>query len=103
MATITANPSTIAPGGSSVLTWKTTDATNVSTVGLGQGASSGTQTVKATQTTSIHLVPQGGGGNADATAPVPGGEAAPPPTAPVSESNIDENAFEAAVKPVFFD
>ena len=103
MATITANPSTIAPGGSSVLTWKTTDATNVSIVGLGQVASSGTQTVQPTQTTSYHLVAQGDGGNADATATVTVSESAPPPTAPITESGIDENAFEGAVKPVFFD
>ena len=63
MATITANPSTITPGGSSMLTWKTTDATNVSIVGLGQVASSGTQTVQPTQTTSYHLIAQGDGGN----------------------------------------
>ena len=59
MATITAEPSTIAPGGSSVLTWKTSDATNVSIVGLGQVASSGTQTVQPSQTTSYHLIAQG--------------------------------------------
>jgi peptidoglycan-associated lipoprotein len=102
MATITAEPSSIAPGGSSTLTWKTTDATNVSIVGLGQVASAGTQTVSPSQTTSYHLIAQGDGGTADATATVTVSAAAPPP-APVTESNIDENAFEAAVKPVFFD
>ena len=102
MATITANPSTITPGGSSVLTWKTTDATNVSIVGLGQVASSGTQTVQPTQTTSYHLIAQGDGGNADATATVTVATGAPPP-APITESGINEDAFEAAVKPVFFD
>jgi peptidoglycan-associated lipoprotein len=103
MATITAEPSAIAPGGSATLTWKTTDATNVSIVGLGQVASAGTQTVSPTQTTSYHLIAQGDGGTADATATVTVASAAPPPPAPVTESNIDENAFEGAVKPVFFD
>ncbi len=102
MATITAEPSSIAPGGSSVLTWKTSDATNVSIVGLGQVASSGTQTVQPSQTTSYHLIAQGDGGSADATATVTVASA-PPPPAPITETGIDENAFEAAVKPVFFD
>jgi peptidoglycan-associated lipoprotein len=103
MATIAAEPSTIAPGGSSTLTWKTTDATNVSIVGLGQVASAGTQTVSPTQTTSYHLIAQGDGGTADATATVTVASAAPPPPSNIGESNIDENAFEGAVKPVFFD
>jgi peptidoglycan-associated lipoprotein len=102
MATITATPSTITPGGSATLTWKTTDASNVSIVGLGQVASSGTQTVSPTQTTSYHLVAQGDGGTADATATVAVSGAAPAP-APITETGIDENAFEQSVKPVFFD
>jgi peptidoglycan-associated lipoprotein len=102
MATISANPSTVTPGGSATLTWKTTDATNVSIVGLGTVATSGTQTVSPTQTTSYHLIAQGDGGTADATATVTVTEA-PPPPAPIKESNIDENTFEQNVKPVFFD
>jgi peptidoglycan-associated lipoprotein len=102
MATITATPSTITPGGSATLTWKTTDASNVSIVGLGQVASAGTQTVTPTQTTSYHLIAQGDGGTADATATVSVTMAAPPP-ARITETGIDENAFESAVKPVFFD
>jgi peptidoglycan-associated lipoprotein len=102
MATITAEPSTITPGGSATLSWKTTDASNVSIVGLGQVASSGTQTVTPTQTTSYHLVAQGDGGTADATATVSVTTGAAPP-APITETGLDENAFEAAVKPVFFD
>lgn len=102
MATITATPSTITPGGSSTLTWKTTDATNVTIEGLGQVATAGTQTVTPAQTTSYHLTAQGDGGTADATATVTVTSAPAPPPA-VQESNIDENAFEAAVKPVFYD
>jgi peptidoglycan-associated lipoprotein len=101
-ATITANPATINPGDESVLTWNTTDATNVSIVGLGTVASSGTQSVRPTQTTSYHLVAQGDGGSADATATVTVSAAAPPTPAP-TEGNIDENAFEQSVKPIFYD
>jgi peptidoglycan-associated lipoprotein len=101
-ATITATPDTINPGGQSTLSWQTTDATDVSIEGLGPVKPQGTQTVQPTQTTTYHLIAHGDGGSADATATVTVGEAAPPPSAP-SESNIDENAFEQAVKPVFFD
>ena len=102
MATITAEPSSITPGGSATLTWKTTDATNVSIEGLGTVATAGTQTVTPTQTTSYHLIAQGDGGTADATATVTV-TSAPPPPAQIQETGIDENAFESAVKPVFFD
>lgn len=101
-ASITATPDTINSGESSTLTWKTTDATDVSIEGLGQVASSGTQTVHPTQTTSYHLIAHGDGGSADATATVTVNAAPPPPTPP-TETTIDENAFEAAVKPVFYD
>ncbi|MGA7524443.1 MAG: peptidoglycan-associated lipoprotein Pal [Acidobacteriaceae bacterium] len=100
-ATITANPDTINAGDQSVLTWNTTNASNVSIVGLGTVASSGTQSVRPTQTTSYHLVAQGDGGSADATATVTVNAPAQTP-APV-ETNIDENTFEQNVKPIFFD
>jgi peptidoglycan-associated lipoprotein len=101
-ATITATPDTISAGGQSTLSWQTTNATDVSIEGLGQVQAQGTQTVQPTQTTTYHLIAHGDGGSADATATVTVGGAAPPPSAP-TESNIDENAFEQAVKPVFFD
>lgn len=101
-ASITASPDTINAGETSTLTWKTENATDVSIEGLGQVASSGTQSVKPTQTTSYHLIAHGDGGSADATATVTVNAAPPAPSQP-TEQNIDENAFEAAVKPVFFD
>ena len=101
-ASITASPESINAGETSTLTWKTTDATDVSIEGLGQVASSGTQSVRPTQTTSYHLIAHGDGGSADATATVTVNAAPPAPSQP-TEQNIDENAFEAAVKPVFYD
>jgi peptidoglycan-associated lipoprotein len=101
-ATITATPDTINAGDQSTLSWQTTNATDVSIEGLGQVAPQGTQVVKPTQTTTYHLIAHGDGGAADATATVTIGGAAPTPSAP-TESNIDENAFEQAVKPIFFD
>lgn len=101
-ASINASPDTINAGDTSTLTWKTTDATDVSIEGLGQVASSGTQTVKPTQTTSYHLIAHGDGGSADATATVTV-NAAPQQPPPMTETPIDESAFEAAVKPIFYD
>ena len=101
-ATITATPDTVAPGGSSTLTWSTTGANNVSIAGLGTVATSGTQTVSPTQTTTYNLSAQGDGGSTNASATVTVTAAPAPPPAP-TESNIDEAAFEAAVKPVFYD
>ena len=101
-ASITATPDTITAGQTAVLNWQTTNANDVSIEGLGTVASSGTKSVNPTETTSYHLVAHGDGGSADATATVTV-NAAPAPAPPVQESNIDENAFEAAVKPVFFD
>lgn len=100
-ATISANPDTINAGDSSTLTWQTTNATDVSIEGLGQVAVSGTQTVKPTQTTTYHLIAHGDGGSADATATVT--VSAPPQQQQPQETNLDENAFEQAVKPIFFD
>jgi peptidoglycan-associated lipoprotein len=102
-ATITATPDTINAGGASVLTWQTTNATDVSIEGLGKVSPNGTQNVTPAQTTVYHLIAHGDGGSADATATVNVGGGAPPPPSNPSESNLDENAFEQAVKPIFFD
>jgi peptidoglycan-associated lipoprotein len=100
-ASITVSPSTIDAGGSAVLTWKTTDATDVSIDGIGTVSSSGTQNVSPTQSTNYHLIARGPGGSTDATArltvnPAPAQAQAPPQA-------IDEQTFEQNVKPAFFD
>ena len=100
-ADITANPTAINPGDSTILTWHTTNATNVSIEGIGEVASSGTQAVKPTDSTNYHLVARGDGGTADATARVTVN--APPPAAPVTESNVDDAMFHQNVKDVFYD
>nr|WP_252263565.1 peptidoglycan-associated lipoprotein Pal [Paracidobacterium acidisoli] len=100
-AAITATPDTINAGGSVVLTWHTSDATDVSIEGLGQVAANGTQTVNPANSTSYHLVARGDGGSADATANVTVNSA--PVQNNIAESNIDEAAFEQSVKPVFYD
>jgi peptidoglycan-associated lipoprotein len=99
-ATITVTPDTINPGGSAVLAWKTTDATDISIDGIGTVNAYGTQNVSPTQSTNYHLVARGPGGSTDATARLTVNAAAAPA---VTEENIDEQTFEQNVKPAFFD
>jgi peptidoglycan-associated lipoprotein len=101
-AEITATPTAINPGDSVVLTWHTTNATEISIDGIGQVASSGTQSLRPTESTNYHLVARSEGGNADATARVTvnTASAAPPP---MTESNVDDSVFHQNVKDVFYD
>jgi len=92
-ATITVTPSTINAGGSAVLAWKTTDATDISIDGIGAVNAYGTQNVSPTDSTTYHLVVRGPGGSTDATARLTVTAAAPPPVTGESMS----------VKPAFFD
>lgn len=101
-AEITVTPATLAPGQSAVLTWKTTNANDVSIEGLGQVATSGTQNVKPTESTTYHLIARGDGGSTDATASVTV-SAPPPANNNLTENNIDDATFHQNVKDVFFD
>jgi peptidoglycan-associated lipoprotein len=102
-ATISVNPNSIDAGGSAVLAWRTTDATEVSIEGIGTVSPFGTQNVAPTQSTTYHLVARGPGGSADATARLTVNAAAVAPQAAAAPQAIDEQAFEQNVKPVFFD
>jgi peptidoglycan-associated lipoprotein len=99
-ATITVNPSTIDAGGSAVLAWRTTDATEISIDGLGTVKAYGTQNVSPTESTTYHLVARGPGGSTDATARL---TVNTPPQAQAAPETIDEQTFEQNVKPAFFD
>ncbi|HEY4045367.1 MAG TPA: peptidoglycan-associated lipoprotein Pal [Acidobacteriaceae bacterium] len=100
-ANITVAPTTIDSGGSAVLSWKTTDATEVSIDGIGTVNSNGTQNVSPTQSTTYHLIARGPGGSTDATARLTVNAAAP--QAQAAPAAVDEQAFEQNVKPAFFD
>ncbi len=103
-ADIQAAPTTVNPGDSTILTWHTSGATDVSIEGLGAVATSGTQTVKPAASTNYHLIARGDGGTADATARVTVGAAAPTAAASnLNENDIDDAAFHQNVKDVFFD
>ncbi len=103
-ADITATPTSVSTGDSTILTWHTSGATDVSIEGLGAVATSGTQTVKPAASTNYHLIARGDGGTADATARVTVSGAAPPATTSnLNEGDVDDAAFHQNVKDVFFD
>jgi peptidoglycan-associated lipoprotein len=99
-ATISVTPSSIDPGGSAVLAWRTTDATEISIDGMGTVNAYGTQNVSPTESTTYHLIARGPGGSADATARLTVNAPAQAAEAPQA---IDEQTFEQNVKPAFFD
>ena len=101
-ATISATPGVVNAGGSVVLAWRTTDATDVSIDGIGAVPPSGTRTVNPTESTSYHLVAKGDGGSTDATARVTVNAAAAP-TSNLSESDVTDSVFHQNVKDVFYD
>jgi peptidoglycan-associated lipoprotein len=99
-ASITVTPSSLNAGGSAVLAWRTTDATEVSIDGIGTVNAYGTQNVTPTESTNYHLVARGPGGSTDATAALT--VTAAPVAASVGET-MNEQIFEQSVKPAFFD
>jgi peptidoglycan-associated lipoprotein len=100
-ATISVTPDSINPGGSAVLAWRTSDATDVSIDGIGTVNPYGTQNVAPTQSTTYHLVARGPGGSTDSTARLTVTAPAAPPQA--ASENMTEQLFEQNVKPAFFD
>jgi peptidoglycan-associated lipoprotein len=85
-----------------VLSWRTTDASNVSIEGIGSVPTAGTRTVKPTESTNFHLIARGDGGSTDATARVTV-SSAPATSGNLSESDVDDAAFHQNVKDIFYD
>jgi peptidoglycan-associated lipoprotein len=100
-AQLTATPSTISAGDQVVLTWRTTDATNVSIDGIGDVPTSGVKSVTPAASTTYHLVARGEGGSADASATVTVNT--PPAVSVPSTSMSADQEFAANVQPIFFD
>jgi hypothetical protein len=83
--TIAANPTSLASGASSILTWSTTGATACTASGSWSGskATSGTQTISGiTASATYTLTCTGPGGSANASASVTVGSIPPPPPPP---------------------
>jgi peptidoglycan-associated lipoprotein len=100
-ASLTANPNTVEKGGSTTLTWETTNATDVSIGGIGAVQASGSQQVTPTDSTTYRLTAKGPGGTQEATARVT--VTTPPPPPPPAPSATEEELFSQNVKDIFFD
>jgi peptidoglycan-associated lipoprotein len=98
-ATLAANPSVIQQGQSTVLTWQTNNATEITVAGLGTLPASGSRAVVPSSSTTYTLVANGPGGTTDASARVTVNavvsNAAPSPS--------DEDLFSKNIKDIFFD
>jgi peptidoglycan-associated lipoprotein len=98
-ATLAANPNVIQQGQSSVLTWQTSNANEITIAGLGTLPPSGSRSITPSESTTYTLVAKGPGGTKEVSARVtlnaPIAKAIPSPT--------DEDLFSKNVKDVFFD
>ncbi|MGB8260346.1 MAG: peptidoglycan-associated lipoprotein Pal [Terracidiphilus sp.] len=100
-ASITATPTLVSAGDQVQLSWRTTDASEVSIDGLGDVPTSGVRTVTPSASTSYHLVARGEGGTAEATARV---TVNPPPAVVVPAPTMSaEEEFRANVQDIFYD
>ena len=105
-ATLTAAPEAIDAGQTSILNWRTTNATSVAIDGIGPVPSNGTQNASPTNSTTYHLVAKNDSGQtAEATVRVTVRVAAAP--APMGDANAGnmggDAAFHQNVQDAFFD
>lgn len=112
-ATITADPAAIDQGRSTVLNWRTTNATSVTIDGIGQVNPNGTQTATPASSTNFHLTAKGDGGTTEAnvrvtvraseTLPTGGGTILARDQNQSLGGSVTDQAFNAAVQDIFFD
>ena len=100
-ATLAANPSVILQGQSTVLTWQTSNANEITIAGLGTLLPSGSRSITPTESTTYTLVAKGPGGTKEVSARVTVNAPIAKVTAPPPPS--DEDLFGKNVKDVFFD
>ncbi len=98
-ATLAANPTTVQQGQTSLLTWQTGNANEISISGLGTLPPSGTRTVSPGESTTYTLIAKGPGGTNDASARV----TVNVPVASAAPSLTDEELFRRNVRDLFFD
>ena len=99
-ASLSASPNTVDKGGSTTLTWQTTNATDISIDGIGAVQPNGSQQVTPADSTTYHLTAKGPGGTQEATARVTVNAPAPP--APAA-SATEEELFSQSVKDIYFE
>ncbi|MFZ0797176.1 MAG: peptidoglycan-associated lipoprotein Pal [Terriglobales bacterium] len=98
-ATLAANPTVVQQGQSSVLTWQTSNANEITIAGLGTLPASGSRSVVPSASTTYTLLAKGPGGTNEASARV----TVSTPIANATPSLTDEELFSRNVKDVFFD
>jgi peptidoglycan-associated lipoprotein len=105
---LTAEPSIVAVGGSTTLSWTTTDADEVVIENVGRYPANGSTVIRPAMSTTIVATANGRGGKA--TAQVRVTVTAPPPTSPETERpSVEEGAlgteelFKSQIHDVFFD
>jgi peptidoglycan-associated lipoprotein len=101
-ASIRVAPSVIDQGQSATLAWSTTDATSAVIGGIGTVATSGSQLVSPTRSSTFTLTANGPGGNVEATTRITVNPP-PPAPAPLPPSMTDEQLFEQNVQDAYFD
>lgn len=99
-ATLAASPDVIQQGQSTVLTWKTENASSITIEGLGELPASGSRSVTPNDSTTYTLVAKGPGGTQDASARVTVNAKVASVAAP---SPSEEELFARNVKDVWFD
>lgn len=99
-ATIAANPNVIQQGQSTVLTWQTSNASEISIEGVGTVSASGTKTIAPSSSMTYTLMAKGAGGTQNASARVTVNEKAVSQAEP---SLSDADLFARNVKDVMFD
>jgi peptidoglycan-associated lipoprotein len=98
-ATLAAKPNVIQQGEPTVLTWQTTDSTEISIAGMGAVPASGSRSVMPDASTTYTLEAKGPGGTKDASARV----TVSPKTVSVTTSPTDAELSSKNIKDVFFD
>lgn len=98
-ATLAANPTVIQQGQSTMLTWQTNNANEITIDGLGTVPSSGSRSITPNKSTTYTLTAKGPGGSQDASARVTVNQ----PVAQATPAPSDEDLFAKNVKDVLFD
>jgi peptidoglycan-associated lipoprotein len=99
-ASISADPSVIEQGRATTLTWKTTDATDVSVTGLGKVPVINSQVVSPTESTTYTITAKGPGGTVQESARVTVNK--PAPVAVVPPDMTEEQLFAQNVHDIYF-
>jgi peptidoglycan-associated lipoprotein len=104
IASFTAEPSTIERGGSSMLRWSVSNATNISiNQGIGSIDANGSRSVYPSNTTTYTLTARGPGGSAEASATVNVTVPPPPPPPPPAEPKLTiQQRLEREVVDIYF-